>query len=139
MFFVEGVVHTYSKDSTAHEEWTKVKHVPRAAVVAAFHGSWRDRIVWKRVTPTSPPAVNPHSSSKVDADYKTLIDLSELHVVPKTIRPIEKQLPTESQKLWEKVTNALLSKEYSEANKHKQAIEQKQRDDAADRKRKGIQ
>ena len=83
-------------------------------------------IKWKRV-------------DEDDTEEKHLIDLSQLQSVPKVVRPLEKQLHNESRKLWENVTSKLLSKEYSEATKHKQAIEQKQRDEAADRKRKGVQ
>jgi len=68
-----------------------------------------------------------------------LIDISTLHPVPKAIRPLENQLPTESRKLWDTVTSRLLRKEYSEATKFKQAIEQKQRDDAAERRKKGVE
>ena len=71
-------------------------------------------------------------------EWKTLLDLSTLHVVPKVVRPLEKQEPRESRKLWVKVTNNLLKKEYSEATKEKIDIEQRQRDEAAERKRKGL-
>ncbi|KAI0360459.1 hypothetical protein OH77DRAFT_1418382 [Trametes cingulata] len=124
-FQCEGVIHTYDPKETVHEEWTRVKHVPRDRVLAVFDGSWRGRIRWKRV-------------DAPDSEYATLIDLSTLHVVPKSVRPLEKQLPNESRKLWENVTNRLVKKEYSEATKHKLAIEQKQRDEAAERKRKGV-
>lgn len=64
-----------------------------------------------------------------------LIDLTPLAVVPKQVRPLEDQLPNESRRLWEGVTSNLLKKEFSEATRIKQAIEQKQRDIAAERKR----
>ncbi|CAL1708602.1 unnamed protein product [Somion occarium] len=123
-FLCEGVIHTYTPGSREHEEWTKVKHVPRSRIVAVFDGSWKHLIRWKR-------AIDPDSS------YATLLDISTLHVIPKAVRALEKQLPDESRKLWENVTNKLMAKEYSDATKHKLAIEQKQRDDAAERKRKG--
>lgn len=69
----------------------------------------------------------------------TLIDLSTLHIIPKFVRPLEKQLPFESRKLWESVTHNLLKKEFSEATRAKITIEQKQRDDAAERKKKGVE
>ncbi|KAH9849622.1 hypothetical protein C2E23DRAFT_736864 [Lenzites betulinus] len=125
-FALEGLIYTYDPKETVHEEWTRVKHVPRERVLAVFDGSWRQRIRWKRV-------------DAPDSEYATLLDLSTLHVVPKTVRPLEKQLPTESRKLWESVTTKLLNKEYGEATKHKLVIEQKQRDEAAERKRKGVQ
>lgn len=125
-YLCEGVVHTYDPDSIAHLEWTKVKHVPRSRVLAQFHGSWKHLIKWKL-------------ASEPDTEYRPFIDLSQLQVVPKIVRPLEEQLPTESRRLWENVTKNLLNKQYGEANKYKYAIEQKQRDDAAERKRKNMQ
>ena len=125
-FLLEGVIHTYDPKGSAHEEWTKVKHVPRECVLAVFDGSWRGEIRWKRV-------------DAPDSEYATLLDVSTLHVVPKDVRALEKQAPDESRKLWDNVTSRLLKKEYNEATKHKLAIEQKQRDDAAERKRKGVE
>ena len=125
-FALEGVIHTYDPTESVHEEWTRVKHVPRDRVLAVFDGSWRGRIRWKRV-------------DAPDSGYATLLDVSTLAVIPKTVRPLGRQLPTESRKLWENVTTKLLTKEYSDATKHKLAIEQKQRDEAAERKRRGVQ
>jgi oxysterol-binding protein-related protein 9/10/11 len=66
------------------------------------------------------------------------LDLSTLKIIPKAVRSLEKQLPNESQKLWDDITARLIQKEYGEATKHKLAIEQKQRDEAAERKREGV-
>lgn len=55
-------------------------------------------------------------------------------MIPKTAPPKESQLPTETQKVWEDVTEAIYAKEFSRANKAKQFIEAKQRRDAATRK-----
>ncbi|KAH9941160.1 uncharacterized protein BXZ73DRAFT_98372 [Epithele typhae] len=125
-FALEGVIHTYDPKGSAHAEWTKVKHVPRENVLAVFDGSWRGEIRWKRV-------------DAPDSEYATLLDVSTLHIVPKTVRPLEKQLPDESRKLWDNVTSRLLKKEYNDATKYKLQIEQKQRDDAAERKRTGVE
>lgn len=124
-FLCEGVVHEYDPEETTHEEWTRVKHVPRSRVVATFEGSYRHLIKWKRV-------------DEDECEWKQLLDLSQLQVIPKQVRPLERQEPNESRRLWDGVTSRLLSKEYSEANRHKQAIEQKQRDDAAEMKRTGV-
>ncbi len=125
-FALEGVIHAYDPTESVHEEWTRVKHVPRDRVLAVFDGSWRGRVRWKRV-------------DAPDSEYGTLLDISTLAVIPKTVRPLERQLPTESRKLWDNVTTRLLKKEYSDATKHKLAIEQKQRDDTAERKRRGVE
>lgn len=69
----------------------------------------------------------------------TLIDVSPLRSVPKMVRPISKQHPTESRRLWETVTNGLLRKEFGEATRAKHIIEQRQRDEAAERKRRGVE
>ena len=125
-FLVEGVVHSYPSGAaaTTAAEWTRIKHVPRARVVATFRGSWHGVIKWKR--PSEP-----------DSAYRTLIDLSALRVVPMVVRELERQDERESRKLWEGVTSNLLKKEYSEATRCKIAIEQRQREEAAERKRKG--
>lgn len=123
-FLVEGIIHTYPSASSP-ADWTRIKHVPRDRVVATFHGSWHGVIRWKR--PSEP-----------DSAYRTLLDLSTLRVVPKVVRELERQDERESRKLWEGVTKNLLRKEYSEATKCKIAIEQKQREEAAERKRKGV-
>lgn len=69
----------------------------------------------------------------------TLIDLAPLRQVPKTVRPISKQHPTESRRLWDSVTSRLLRKEFGEATRAKHVIEQRQRDEAAERKRRGVE
>ena len=90
------------------------------------------------------PSIRSAAASKADIgtseeDWTTLIDLATLSVMPKTVRPLERQHPRESRKLWETVTENLVKKEFSEATKEKVNIEQRQRDEAAERKRKGIQ
>ncbi|KIL62262.1 hypothetical protein M378DRAFT_81443 [Amanita muscaria Koide BX008] len=159
-FLLEGVIHTVFDGDSSHEEWTKVKHVPTPRVVAVFDGSWRGKIRWSRVgtgsypdmlssTASSPSGSHvhlPHSNSSTTlpttftaAEYATLIDLSVLKSIPKTVRPLERQLPYESRKLWDSVTRNLLEKNYSDATREKVQIEQRQRDLAAERKRKGIE
>ncbi|KAF4616483.1 hypothetical protein D9613_008697 [Agrocybe pediades] len=169
-FLLEGVIHTvFDSDPDHCAEWTKVKHVPHNRVVAAFDGSWRGKIRWKRVgtgsyptedhagvtrsTSSSPspshvtlptPNIPAASLSKadvaynfVDGEWMDLIDLSNLFQLPKVVRPLEKQHPRESRKLWQNVTDHLVKKEFSEATKEKVAIEQRQRDEAAERKKSG--
>ncbi|KAF9527453.1 hypothetical protein CPB83DRAFT_856199 [Crepidotus variabilis] len=77
--------------------------------------------------------------SSVGGDWTPLLDIDSLDIIPKVVRPLEKQHPRESRKLWETVTDKLNKKEYSEATKEKVAIEQRQRDETAERKRKGVE
>jgi hypothetical protein len=124
VYHVEGVIFTYTPGEAGADKWTKAKHVPKARVLAHVDGSWRHLLRWRRAG---------------DAEWRPLLDLSTLHVVPKAVRALAQQGPRESRRMWEPVTTRLERKEFGEATKHKQVIEQRQRDDAAERKRKGIE
>jgi len=63
-----------------------------------------------------------------------LLDLDQLALIPKSVRGLEEQDTQESRKLWDPVTQNLVSKNWGEATKQKQVIEQRQRDMAAQRK-----
>ena len=74
-----------------------------------------------------------------------MLDMDQLALIPKSVRPIDAQDEQESRKLWDPVTKVgrsvavadpknLLAKNWGEATKQKQIIEQKQRDMAAQRK-----
>jgi hypothetical protein len=149
-------VHRYNPSSHEHEEWTKVKHVPTSRVEAYFEGCWRSVVRWRPAssvtTATSsggstPPAAAAAASAKGkkgasgddDDKWTTLIDLTPLRAVPKAVRPTSKQHPSESRRLWDSVTSGLFRKEYGEATRAKHVIEQRQRDEAAERKRRGIE
>ena len=146
-FLIEGCIHTYKEGETDHNVWTKVKQVPQSRVVAVFDGSWKHKIKWRKTYNSSAPPSAATSKSDIttmdkDAtldEYATLLDLSTLQIIPKAVRSLDKQLPNESRKLWEDVTTRLINKEFGEATKYKLAIEQKQRDEAAERKKTGIE
>lgn len=63
-----------------------------------------------------------------------IIDLNPLFPIPKVIPPMEEQLPNESLKFWEGVTNAIVGRQYNQATTLKTEIEEKQRQKAAERK-----
>lgn len=67
-------------------------------------------------------------------EWKVLLDLDLLALIPKAVRPLSEQEEQESRKLWEPVTQQLLAKKWSEATNEKLVIEQKQRDLSAKRK-----
>ncbi|KAI0048916.1 hypothetical protein FA95DRAFT_1468963, partial [Auriscalpium vulgare] len=148
-FLVEGVIHGYTPGATEHEEWTRVKHVPKDRVIIFLEGSWRAAVRYRHAFPPAAPSAtaSPASSSssltsKVKGkgtEWRTLLDLSTLHIVPKTVRPITRQEPNESRRLWETVTERLLRKEFGEATRAKQTIEQRQRELTEERKRKGVE
>lgn len=63
-----------------------------------------------------------------------MLDLDQLALIPKSVRPLEEQEERESRKMWDPVTQQLLAKNWSQATNEKLAIEQKQRDISAKRK-----
>ncbi|TFK28498.1 hypothetical protein FA15DRAFT_633742 [Coprinopsis marcescibilis] len=166
-YLIEGVIHVVydSDDSNQIAQWTKVRQVPHNRVAAVLDGCWRGKVRWKRVgilsypqtTSTAASSPNPShaqlptpilpaaSVSKADVlrssdeEWQPLIDLDSLQVLEKEVRPVDKQLPQESRKLWKTVTDKLINKEYSDATREKHVIEQRQRDEAAERKRKGVE
>ena len=65
--------------------------------------------------------------------------MNPLYPVPKLVPPEEDQLPNESRKFWSGVTNAIINKQFSQATNLKQEIEERQRQQAADRKARNIE
>ncbi|KAM3851623.1 oxysterol-binding protein-related protein 11 isoform 2-T2 [Vipera latastei] len=57
------------------------------------------------------------------------VDLSKLSVTRKRVRPIEKQAPFESRKLWQHVTESLRQGDIEKATEHKKALEEQQRNE----------
>jgi hypothetical protein len=48
-FQLEGVIHTFDPESTDHETWTRVKHVPSGNVIARIDGCWKSVLRYQRV------------------------------------------------------------------------------------------
>ncbi|KAF2175920.1 oxysterol-binding protein-like protein [Zopfia rhizophila CBS 207.26] len=118
---VEGVIFTYDPENDTK---TKIKDVPEKDILGRVEGCWQDKVYY---TLGSQPFTK--SSEK-----HLLIDLNPLFPVAKIVPPMEDQLPNESRKFWEGVTNAIVNKQYSLATTLKQEIEEKQRQKAAERK-----
>ncbi|WVQ81738.1 hypothetical protein IAT38_003863 [Cryptococcus sp. DSM 104549] len=121
-FLVDGIVYRYTVGDAEQESWTKAKQVPSDKVVAHIEGNWMKQIRYRL---------------KGEKEWKVLLDLDLLALIPKDVRPLEEQDEQESRKMWDTVTQHLLSKNWGEATKNKQIIEQKQRDRAAQRKAAG--
>jgi hypothetical protein len=79
-----------------------------------------------------------HLGCEDDTDFQQekilIIDLNPLDAIAKIVPPLEQQLPNESLKFWDSVTNAIVGKQYSHATNLKTEIEEKQRQKAAERK-----
>ncbi|KAK2499749.1 hypothetical protein MC885_009144, partial [Smutsia gigantea] len=55
------------------------------------------------------------------------VDLTKLAVTKKRVRPLEKQDPFESRRLWKEVTDSLRESEIDKATEHKRTLEERQR------------
>jgi len=126
---VVGVIYRY--DPT-NDKYSRIKDVPDKDVLARIDGCWQDKIYW---TIPSTAAVK---ESNVDptSSKQLLLDVSPLMPVPKIVPPAQEQLPNESRRLWNDVTQAILEKRFGEATKIKQDLEQRQRDLATEREKK---
>ncbi|KAL8952997.1 MAG: hypothetical protein Q9222_001112 [Ikaeria aurantiellina] len=116
---VVGVIFQYDPDNDIK---TKIKDVPESDVLARLEGSWQDQI---------------HYTLKDSKDSELLIDLNPLMPIPKIIPPENQQLVNESRRFWHGVTDAIVNKQYGQATKVKQELEERQREKATARKEQG--
>lgn len=67
--------------------------------------------------------------TKLEDNYRKeyILDLKNVKIIKKRVRPIEKQNDYESRKIWKSVTDCLKIEDYIEANKHKTKLENLQR------------
>ncbi|KAJ4434809.1 hypothetical protein ANN_23380 [Periplaneta americana] len=73
-----------------------------------------------------------------DGRTEMFVDVNKIDVVKKIVRPIADQAENESRRLWKEVTAGLRLKDIERATDAKFALEQKQRDEAKDRKERGL-
>jgi oxysterol-binding protein-related protein 9/10/11 len=126
---VQGVMFRYDP---ANDKYSRIKDVPPNDILVNIVGCWQEQVYYS--LPSNAAAKNARDS---EASSKELfVDLSPMLPVPKTVPPEEAQLPIESRRFWKEVTNAILNKQYGEATRLKQALEQSQRDRAEERKAK---
>ncbi|EEA19739.1 hypothetical protein TMatcc_009885 [Talaromyces marneffei ATCC 18224] len=134
---VEGVIFRYDPDNDTK---MKVKDVPSNDVLARINGCWREQIYYTltaAATSGSGSSISSRSSTTSEFNKpQLLIDLVPLTIVPKSVPPEEIQLSNESRKFWSGVTSSILSKQFGQATKLKQEIEERQRAKAAEREAK---
>ncbi|GAA5899799.1 uncharacterized protein JCM6883_005991 [Sporobolomyces salmoneus] len=118
----EGEKEFFELETSGDKRYSKVKQVSKEDLVAEFEGNWRGEIKWRKTGETK---------------WTTLIDLVPLKVFPKQVAPIETQDHLETRRVWSPVCEALYKKDWNNATKEKQRIEQEQRDKAELRKKNG--
>lgn len=143
---MDGVVFRYDPDN---DDKTKIKDVPEEDVVIRLHGAWKEKIQFTLgpkpfvcfrifcsacqlcvLTAFSQDSHPPEART-------TIIDIEPLSVAPKSLPPMDQQLPHESLKLWSGVTDAIVSKQFSKATTVKQDLEEAQREKAREREKSG--
>jgi hypothetical protein len=130
---VQGVIYKYDPSS---DKTTRIKDVPEKSIVARIEGCWKEKIYYI-IPSTSVDSQEPNAEPT--ETKQLLIDLIPLMPAPKAVPPEENQLSNESRIFWKDVTDAILSKQYGEATKAKQAIEERQREKAAERQARNEQ
>ncbi|KAJ9593319.1 hypothetical protein L9F63_015139, partial [Diploptera punctata] len=73
-----------------------------------------------------------------DGRTETFVDVNKIDIVKKKVRLIAEQSENESRRLWKEVTAGLRLKDIDRATNAKYELEQRQRDEAKDRKERGL-
>ena len=69
---------------------------------------------------------------------EVFVDTKKMPIMKKLVKPTDQQTEFESRRLWKEVTYNLKYKNIEEATNHKQRLEQRQRNEAKERKEKGL-
>uniref|UniRef100_A0A8C4IUF9 Oxysterol-binding protein n=1 Tax=Dicentrarchus labrax TaxID=13489 RepID=A0A8C4IUF9_DICLA len=93
-----------------HKVTAEVKHNTTNAVVCRVQGEWNGVLEFS------------YTSGET-----RVVDVTKLPVSKKSVRPVEKQGPTESRRLWQHVTESLREKDIEKATEHKRLLEERQR------------
>ncbi|KAM8933832.1 oxysterol-binding protein-related protein 11 [Pelodytes ibericus] len=93
-----------------HRVTGEIKQNASSTVVCKIQGEWNSILEFT------------HSNGEVRC-----VDLTNLPVTRKRVRPVEKQGLFESRRLWAHVTEALSAKNIEKATEHKRALEERQR------------
>ncbi|XP_075683288.1 oxysterol-binding protein-related protein 10 isoform X2 [Rhinoderma darwinii] len=99
-----------------HRVTAEVKHNPTNIIVCKAQGEWNGTLEFT-----------------YNSGETKVIDTTKLSVIRKRIRPLVKQGPTESRRIWENVTNALKVDNIEAASEHKHQLEERQRAEARQR------
>ncbi|KAK5135034.1 hypothetical protein LTR08_005694 [Meristemomyces frigidus] len=120
---VEGVVY---RCVVEQDNISRIKDVLDKDIIGRIDGVWTDK-VWFSYGSADFKKV-------AEKDRVLLIDVNPLRPVPKICPPVNEQLPNESQRFWNGVTESITAKQFNAATSKKQELEERQRERAAERK-----
>ncbi|KAJ1791105.1 hypothetical protein LPJ59_005046 [Coemansia sp. RSA 2399] len=124
---ITGKVFSYDPQTQgdAVMSW-RLKDIPKScSVVATFGGCWDKKVSVQRM-----------DGDKKVGEPRTLIDMTDLCIAEKVVKPLEEQGELESRRIWGPVASNMLQSQYGEATKLKRGIEERQRSLASERKAK---
>ncbi|XP_056618208.1 oxysterol-binding protein-related protein 10 isoform X2 [Triplophysa dalaica] len=93
-----------------HRVTAEVKHNPTGTIVCKAQGEWNGTLEFT-----------------YNSGETKVIDTSKLPVIRKKIRPLQRQGPYESRRLWQHVSSALKTGDIDTATEHKHQLEERQR------------
>ncbi|KAA0703549.1 Oxysterol-binding protein-related protein 10 [Triplophysa tibetana] len=93
-----------------HRVTAEVKHNPTGTIVCKAQGEWNGTLEFT-----------------YNSGETKVIDTAKLPVIRKKIRPLERQGPYESRRLWQHVSSALKTGDIDTATEHKHQLEERQR------------
>jgi len=105
-----------------HKVSAEVKNMSNGDVLTKVVGKWNDKLYF----------------TYVENDEEEVVDIKKLPVLPKFVRPIDKQNELESRKFWLKVSDAMKRGDIDEASEHKKKLEEDQREIVKQRTRDGV-
>ena len=142
---VEGIIY---KCDVLKDKTTRLKDVPDKDVIGRVDGAWTDKVYFSMGSaPFNKVAVghiHPFIWKSVliltqDKDKVLLIDVNPLYPAEKIVPAAADQLPNESRRFWNDVTEAILAKQFTQATNVKQEMEERQRQKAAERKARNVE
>jgi len=120
---VDGVIY---KCDVETDKTSRIKDVAEKDVLGRIEGCWTDKVYF---------SYGSAEMKKVpEKDRILLVDVFSMKPLPKIVPPDHKQLPNESRKFWNDVTENIHAKQFSAATSKKQELEERQREKAAERK-----
>ena len=125
---------TITCEKTKHSAYIKFHTKP-------FYGGKPHRVTAEIYSPDSKKSyysVEGEWNNKMFSKNECIFDASTCNKFPKFVQQIKDQIPTESRKLWQKVTINLAANNIDQATEAKRELENKQRKDAKDRVENGI-
>lgn len=125
-----------------NDDKVRIKDVPEKDVLARISGNWKEKVSVS-FAPDFKVSISsiPYMTAEADTPQNpvVLIDLGPLNLHPKVTPPLDVQLPNESLRFWNGVTEAITSRQFSRATTLKLEIEERQREKLKQRQDEGVE